>query len=106
MSDSQAVLEIARTSQWANRLRRYSILVDGSEVGTVRNGETVKIPVDPGQRIVQVKLDWCRSESLTVAVKPGQSCVLEVGCISKSWHALEALTAIFSPHRYLYVRPA
>ena len=72
----------------------------------MRNGETVKIPVGPGQHIVQVKLDWCRSEPLSLVLTPGQSCVLEAGCIAKSWHALEALTAVFSPRRYLYVRPA
>jgi hypothetical protein len=56
---------------WADRARAYKVLVDGAEVGRVANGATETFELPPGQHVVQLKIDWCRSQAIPVQVPPG-----------------------------------
>jgi hypothetical protein len=54
-----------------DRIRKYQILVDGTELGTIKNGETVSLPIQPGRHEVKLKIDWAYSPPLEIDAPPG-----------------------------------
>lgn len=51
---------------WADRLRAYTLLVDGVPRGAVGQGETLDVDLPPGPCRIQMKIDWATSPELTV----------------------------------------
>jgi hypothetical protein len=51
---------------WQDRLRAYTLLVDGKARGSIKQGETLEIDLSPGDHKVQMKIDWARSPELAV----------------------------------------
>ena len=66
-------LTIKRDSGYADRLRRYRVLVDGSEIGKIGNGETKTFQVAPGKHELLLKIDWCRSKPIEFLASEGAS---------------------------------
>ena len=99
-------LVITRTRQYANSIRRCSILVDGSHAAYVKHGETISITVDDGAHEVIAKMDWCRSDPLSVNVQSGTTIQLRTGCYAKGWRLLLGILYVLVPGWYLYVEPA
>ena len=63
MEPSGAKVVVSRsTSGSRDRLRRYTVLVDGVEVGRVKRGETVSTTVGPGPHTLGIVIDWTSSE--------------------------------------------
>ena len=91
-------------SAWQDRLRSYRVIVDGKDVARIANGAEVTIFLAPGEHVVQLRVDWCRSPPLRITVAPGQPAILEyrtqcqtVVCVGVH-HPLR--------HKYLWLRPA
>jgi hypothetical protein len=63
---------------WRDRLRSYVVMVDDSEVGKVKPGERLEIPITAGRHQVFLKISWCRSPTLEVEVGPDD--VIEMSC--------------------------
>lgn len=62
-----AEISLKRLSdQRVDRHRAYKILVDGQKVGHISSGETKVFEVQPGEHEVQLKIDWCSSDTLEV----------------------------------------
>ena len=74
-----ATFIINRTSEYLNRGRRYSICIDGKEMGKMVNGETKEFNVSPGQHSVFAKIDWCSSETLSIDINEQETKTLKVG---------------------------
>jgi len=55
-------LTIVRDSGYADRIRKYKVVVDGAVVGHISNGETKEFPVSPGHHYLCMKIDWCGSK--------------------------------------------
>src|SRR4051812_9592454 len=53
---------------WIDRARAYKVMVDGQEVGRVRNGDSQSFEVAPGRHEVHMSIDWTRSPSVEVDV--------------------------------------
>jgi hypothetical protein len=51
---------------WVDRLRAYTLLVDGEARGRIGQGETLEIELVPGDHIVQMQIDWATSAELVV----------------------------------------
>jgi len=51
---------------WVDRLRAYTLLVDGEARGRIGQGETLEIELAPGDHIVQMQIDWATSAELVV----------------------------------------
>jgi len=66
-------LTIVRDSGYADRLRAYTIVLDGVEIGTIRDGETKTFPIVPGPHSISLKIDWCGSKSVRFAAADGDS---------------------------------
>jgi hypothetical protein len=105
-SRKMALLRIHRPDQWADRLRKYTIFVDGVPSAEIRRGERVEIPVPPGEHSVVARIDWCSSPELRIACGEDDVHRLEVGCTIAGWRMLLGISYIFFfRSSYLYVRP-
>lgn len=51
---------------YANRLRRFKIVIDGEPVGRLSPGEGRTFDVPAGSHTVCATIDWCRSRKLTL----------------------------------------
>ena len=95
------MIKIKRDSGWADRLRRYKILLDGTEVGTIKNGQELLLNAQAGEHELFLKIDWMRSNK--VVFESGES-VVEFEC-SSSLRGLKLFLALvyslFLPHKWL-----
>ncbi|MFB6499311.1 hypothetical protein [Bacillus haynesii] len=58
----ETYIEIRRTSQFMNKMRKFSVLIDGVEAGKIKDGGRLRIDLEPGEHEIQVKIDWCVSK--------------------------------------------
>lgn len=74
-----AILYLRRTSEYLNRWRRFSIYIDGKQIGLIGNGETREFNIPPGQHSVYSKIDWCSSQALSFSIKENEVLAFKVG---------------------------
>lgn len=60
-----ATIRITRHNEYANKIRKIKILIDGNEYDSIANGESKEIHVIEGRHTLQAKIDWCSSNILT-----------------------------------------
>lgn len=70
-------LVIRREVGWEQKATRYTILVDGAEVGTVQQGEQVIVPVSPGRRTLQFRMGKYSSRPLELSMVEGKDELIE-----------------------------
>ena len=87
---------------WQDRLRRYRVIVDEKEVARVGNGAEARISIPPGEHVVQMQIDWCYSNALSVVVQAGQAQPLVCGPNGAPLLALLYIT--FWRRKYLWLR--
>ncbi len=71
-------LEIHRESQLVAKLRSYSIFVDGEKAGSVRDGSTAMFSLAPGSHDVSVKIDWKKSNTITITAETAKTIKLNI----------------------------
>ena len=76
--EAKTKLVITRKSRWLNKLRGYSVWIDGEKKGVIRNGDTEEFLVAPGKHIVRCKVDWCSSRDYEFTVNEGEIAYVEV----------------------------
>lgn len=57
----------------ADRARPYQVDIDHEKVLDIHEGEEREITVPSGMHTLSVRLDWCRSQLITIDAKGGQS---------------------------------
>jgi hypothetical protein len=67
---------------WADLLRRYTVVLDGTEVGRIKRGESITLEADPGHHELHLRIDWARSPSLELNLAEDQQ--LTIRCWSKA----------------------
>ena len=97
MQDANGILRVVRTSQFANRGRSISVYVDGREVGTVRNGETIDFVVAVGEHDVHAALDGVCSETVRVGCAAGVPIMLRLSSPLTGWKLLRTQQALSGP---------
>ena len=95
---------VRRKSAWADKLRKYRIVVDGAVCGTVTDGAVARVAVHPGRHVVRLKIAWCWSAPVEVDVARGAERVLECAPATSSF--LWLLYATFWRNRYISLRDA
>jgi hypothetical protein len=70
-------------------LRAYKVILDGVEVGKIRDGETVDFSVSPGHHKLRIKISWTGSDVLIFNMRSDDTVVFE--CEPNG----EAMTATF-----------
>jgi hypothetical protein len=58
-------LIITRPRQYADRLRRYRIILDGREVGQLKASEELRVELPEGEHWMVARIDWARSNHLS-----------------------------------------
>jgi hypothetical protein len=58
---------------FADNARKYKIVIDGDQRGTIGRGETVRHEVGPGAHTVKLTINWCSSEQLSIDVADGET---------------------------------
>ena len=76
--ESTSRIVLNRSSEWVNRARSLKVLVDGQQVGTIRNGNTEEFRIAPGAHTVTCKIDWCSSRDFEVNVRAEETAYLHV----------------------------
>jgi hypothetical protein len=69
-------LRIVREQDYFAILRALVILIDGKKVGQVGNDSFFKIDLMPGDYIIQVRMDWCKSKPFEFDIMEGQTLTL------------------------------
>ena len=95
----EGTIVLARASAYADRVRAYKVMLDGQQVGEIRNGETKSFPVPAGAHALHLKIDWTTSQPVTFDVAPGDT--IRFACSPKG-NALSAMVfALLTPKKYL-----
>jgi len=77
-----AMLRVTRKPvRFRDRARAYRVLVDGVQVGQIRDGQTADFSIPAGHHEIRLKLDWTGSKvlSLDVSVPKKASAVVTCG---------------------------
>jgi hypothetical protein len=90
-------IEIARRpALWRDRLRAYKVILDGSEVGKIRDGQAIDLRVSPGKHDLRLKIDWSGSQGLTFEASASE--IIRFEC-EPSGTALTAAFGVISSFR-------
>jgi hypothetical protein len=73
------MIKLTRHSVYADRFRSYKVMLDGMEIGEIKNGEEKEFDVAPGRHQLYLAIDWCRSN--TIEFEAGED-VTEFECAS------------------------
>jgi hypothetical protein len=104
MGQDKGSVSIKRASAWNSRVRAFKVLIDGSEVGSIKNGKTERFEVASGRHVCQLRIDWCTSPLVEVEVPPRGDVSLECGFHPTPWWSIFG-RAVSAPHEALYLRP-
>ena len=102
-----ALLKIVRDSGYADLIRAYQVLLDGKNIGGIRNGETKDFPVSPGEHLLSLKIDFCGSKTITFFVSEGDTVTFYAKSNVRGLKSFLALWyVLFDRHSYLLIEPA
>lgn len=101
----EGTIVLSRASAYADRVRAYKVMLDGRQIGEIRNGETQRFSVSAGMtHALHLKIDWTSSQPVTFDLAPGETA--RFNCSPKG-NALSAmLFALFTPKKYLRLERA
>jgi hypothetical protein len=94
-------LTVLRDRGFIDKLRKYSIFVDGLEAGQVSDGGALHLQITPGHHVVEAKIDWCGSRPLHFYAQLEHE-VVRVRSGLRGWRFfLVFFYVIFNRHGYL-----
>ena len=82
------LLRLTRDSGYADRARAYKVILDGAEIGEIRNGETRDYPISAGRHELRLKIDWCGSNVVEFTAEGDAPTVFQVKSNLRGAHAL------------------
>ena len=95
-------LRLVRGSAFADALRRYKIFINGAKVGNIGRDDVLDLAVPSGPLTIEARIDWARSQPLTIEAMPDRRIDIEV---SNHWGALLALWGVtFGYRTYLTLK--
>ena len=103
IDNSMCTIRLVRPALLIDIVRSYRILLNGKIAGKIRHDSTLEVRVPAGPVTIEARLDWTRSQPLTIHAVPGQTIEIEV---RNHWGASRALWAIsFGRNSYLLLTP-
>ncbi len=97
-----ATLVVRRDKGYADRIRKYRILVDGVEIGKLGEEESIRKEISEGPHVVEAKIDWCGSQPLELNAQPGEEAVI-VRSALRGWRVMLGLLYVFFLRRHYLV---
>lgn len=71
-SPGRFYVELTRDSDTRDLLRSYRVIVDGHRGGRLWQGDTIRLPLEPGHHTVQMRYDFFRSKALRIEGAAGE----------------------------------
>jgi hypothetical protein len=103
IEDGMCTIRLVRPALFVDRIRSYQILLNGNKAGMISHDSTLEIRVPAGPVTIEAKIDWARSQPLTINTVPGQTIEIEV---RNHWGTVLGLWAIsFGRGTYLLLTP-
>jgi len=102
-----ATIQITRSSEYTNRLRKIRLVLDNKELDSISNGETKNFIVSAGSHTLQAKIDWCTSNKITFTLGENDTRSFDLASFAKT-SSLGIFAAIyyitFGSGKYLDLR--
>ena len=99
-------ITLSRDSGYADRIRAYRVLIDGLEVGTISNGESMTFSVEPGPHEIVLKIDWCSSNTVKFDLSGNGTARFQCGSNLRGIGLLLSFYYIFfARNQYLWLSP-
>ncbi|KAA0546942.1 hypothetical protein FZW96_13195 [Bacillus sp. BGMRC 2118] len=99
-----AKLTITRDSQFANKTRRYSIWINGEEIGKIKDGETFTYSLEPGEKTFYLQIDWCKSKVHNFQVNSDEEeYIFQCGSRLKGWKVFLASSSLDEEDVFVYL---
>ncbi len=89
-----ATIIVNRKTNYAGYFRSYQIILDGTKIGTIKNGETKEFETTSGDHFIQSKVDWFCSPELPLKLREEDKKVINIGDSNYGWILLFALGII------------
>jgi hypothetical protein len=102
--ENQTELIIRRGSTYVDRLRAYKVVVDRVAVATVRDGQSVAVPITPGRHSLRMRIDWTGSGEVEFDARPGEKVAFECGSNASERRPFFAFVYVLSRQRYFWLR--
>jgi len=104
-TSATASLVLYRDSGFVDAFRKYAILIDGRQIGSIKNGGTETISLEPGAHTLKLEIDWCSSDSITFDLTSNETARFRCGSNLRGLRAFLGLFyVVFAPSKYLYLR--
>jgi hypothetical protein len=87
-------LTVHREKGWADKLRKYQILLDGAEIGTLGEGDRLVHQVGGDRHVIEARIDWCGSQPLSFEANT-DDVVVAVKSALRGWKMFFVLYYIF-----------
>ena len=98
-------IRIYRQPAYADRLRAYTVLLDGKAVTEVLDGAACTVVAAEGNHVLKLTIDWCESNPVTVEAASGSPQRLTVSSNFRGWRRVLALWyAVFARKSYLSLK--
>ena len=72
-------ITLHRKSEAATSSRRYSIIIDNELYGTIENGATKKIHIEPGDHKMYLQIDWIKTQPIKFKITKSKDAHFECG---------------------------
>ena len=101
---ADATLVLARPKAYVDKVRAYKIMLDGQEIGRIKEGSEESLTIPAGSHELQLKIDFAMSQVTRFDAADGQ--VIKFTCKPKA----NAITALYyatvGRKNYIIVEPA
>ena len=104
MEPGEASLTITRGTAFVDRARSYKVMLDGAELGRIKNDTTQTFSVPPGAHELHLKVDWASSPVVSFNVAAGQD--VRYTCYPTANAFMALLYSFFARKNYITLEPA
>jgi len=94
------LLTVRRDQGWADKLRKYRIILDGVEIGQLAEGAVLSQEITDESHILEARIDWWGSQTLCFEPQASSKVVLVKSAL-RGWGLLGLIYVIFNRRRYL-----
>jgi len=100
-----ATLLITRDSGFTDFIRRYRVMLDGEEIGLIKNNGKFECAIPSGRHTLEMKVDWCSSNAIEFEAGAGERVRFACGSNLRGWKGFKASKIIQeAPHEYIWLR--
>ena len=92
----EGTIHITRVAaSWRDRKRAYRVMLDGSEIGRIKDGESQEFAALTGHHTLRLKIDWAGSDTIEFDLQPSEAVAFECEPAGSAMRALsDSLAAL------------